>query len=43
LYADIGALYNSKSTSTNKAVASAAAINEVDAVVIVFALVQKYP
>jgi hypothetical protein len=42
VYADISALFNSKPMSTEKAVASAAALREVDAAV-VLALVQKYP
>jgi hypothetical protein len=43
MYADISALFNSKLMSTEKIVASAVALAEVDAVVVVFALVQKYP
>jgi hypothetical protein len=43
MYADISALFNSKPMSTDKAVASAAALAEADAVVVVLALVQKYP
>jgi hypothetical protein len=43
VYADISALFDSKPMSTDKAVASAAALAEVDAVVVVLALVQKYP
>jgi hypothetical protein len=41
MYAYINALFNGKSISTDKAVPSAAARAEVDAVVVMLALVQK--
>jgi hypothetical protein len=43
MYAIISALFNSKPMSTDKAVATACALPEVDAVVLVPVLVHKYP
>jgi hypothetical protein len=43
MYADISAQLNSRPMTTDKTVASAAALAEVDAVVVVLALVRKYP